>query len=207
MTVSKLIELFEKGSSKENILLGIAASLIVIGFQQAYKFLSGSLNLFAASFSKGFTLGGYWLSITWLDDEKKEVKHIDIIELRHHSSDLSTVIWHYGSTYKAKKWYKYYGKGVQKGQNISLYYYLASKTYPETGCAILHLEGAKLVGPYVQYAVKDNDSSLFISRTDYCLRRINLSLRCRLKSLIRIAPFKDFDECLSYASENDIYYD
>lgn len=207
MNFDDIISFFEKTSSIENIALGIAGSLILIGFQQAYKFIRDKIGLLAANLSKGFSLNGNWLSITYHDSERTNAKHIDIIEVKHQSSDIKVIIWHYGSMYMTKKWYKYYGQGVQKGQNVSIYYYLASKVYPETGCAVFHLEGAKLVGPFIQYTVKDNDSSLLISDKDYCLRRVNLPFKQRMKMLIGKPPFKDFNETIYFSQQPNIYND
>jgi len=201
----QLVSILEKASTLENILIGTGTSLLLIGLQRTLSTITGTIGFYASSLSKGFSIDGYWS--VFVKDLKGQIKYVELIRIKGRLSDISLTIWHYGPNYKQKSGYKYYGKGISKGNNICAYYYLASRSYPETGCFVLHLVGNCLVGPYIQFAAGNNGETLLKSDEDMKLKRLNIPWLLQLQMAFGRMPFKDYTTADAYLKQDALYID
>lgn len=93
------------------------------------------------------------------------------------------------------------GVGVFRVSMLSAIYYTPSSDTYESGVLALRLKGRRLIGLYAQFDPNDPEEPFFISDTSFCLTRIQLPFRQRVRMLFGLPPVMTYSQAAAlYAS-------
>lgn len=139
-------------------------------------------------FGAPFNLGGVWVGLCQLPHYDNKVA-IEIYRLKVADEEVSFVFYNYLEDRAVQK---HRGYGLYRGKRLAAYYYLQDAEFCEAGAFIVALVGAALIGVYMQYDDRANET-LYVSKDQtLSLIRANLGIFRRVRMAFGAAPYSDY---------------
>ena len=138
-----------------------------------------------------YTVSGCWVGTCVLPSYGGK-PHVEVWRIVQNREEIALVFFCYppdGSLVSLCR-----GSGVFRGSIMSAIYFTPSSDTYESGVLALRLKGRRLVGSYAQFDPNDSEETFFSSDTAYCLTRIQLPLRQRVRMLFGLAPVPTYSD-------------
>lgn len=184
-----------------DIAIGFAIPIITYVFKLFWDKFQNYMYIKNASFK----LDGTWF-VKHGVYYNKNIDVIEIISIKQKSENIVLRIEQYKSNKNTVS--KFYGSGIIKSNYVSLYYAAKESDSKQTGVMTLEVKDNRsityLSGCYYELCDDQNEYGFTNYPKDcYKAYRLTLSKKEKIKSLLKICLFKNYDCVKSYISERE----
>ena len=189
--MSKLLSIFSSYAFLEAIIIGIIGAVFLKILSIFYKNISNYIYS-----HNNFSIAGTWVADF---DSIGTKKNIEIMHIKEKKEMVVLHIEQYSNNINTIK--KLKGKGIFRGNTLSLFYYTKNKNDIDNGTMILETkhcinDGTLLVGVFAEVLTEDSLKS--IKKMKYEMKRFKISFAKKIRHFFKGYYFKDYDDLKKY---------